>query len=983
MTEEIPIVYEYSNEKGEKIYSEKYYVNLDFNELNYEEISVIINNQCDFGKKEERIFYHMFEPDEEKFLTNLEQFIKYVNKGKPVVMKSCSNYARSIIQQLREEENRYILGKNFDEKESINEQNSKKIIINIDEDYFSSDDKKSNAEKIILQLENNLNADLFTEEFISHEGIKYLISFAYEATGNIKVYALETLNKLLLFQSSIDYIKKRFELIEVLYEILMRSDSKKCSLCILDILIFIISHNKEKVTLFIDISENYAKKSNTKIYSQIIVLLTNNDNVNIKEKVLVFINCLLTFCDSVIYKKVLTQLKEARIDESLEKNIKIKEKEFQEQLEVFQKKTGIIISGSNYELNLYKNQYDEMRKKFEESKTKNEKISKKKLILQDILNEFMVFQNDVNFKKKEEILCYQMTPKGRYNENTEQSIKFDENGILDFSELLKNNKSVLSQEIIEKIEKYYYYKKESQKFKGDTIILEDKQKEETADKNQAQKNNNELGLLEKEKEIEKEKEKEIVKEVNFESKKEELEEKTEKEEKNQVQLLPPIPPPPSPPIGIPLSPGIPPPPTGIPGAPIFGFQSGPQPTKEKIKLKTKVKSLQWTRIILDKNDSTDLIWKSITEPDIDQNEIISLFESKNKKQAPKKKKPIITKKKFLDNKRAQEVEILKKKLPKIDIISTALLEMDEKSLSEDNIEALLDIAIKEEELATYKSMGTDGIWENNEMFLIELNEIPNYKEKLNIWCLILKYEYLLPRLEESFIYMKDACNEIKNDKHFKDLLFTILSLGNFLNSGTINGKAVGFYLDFLPTLCGIKDNFGKSILSFICAQLNKDDPSFEDIKKQFPKLEKASRFSMKETKKKLDEISIKVNTVDELLKKLKQHDTFTTKATTSLERAKKMIKEYQKLEKENREYYHETILFFGYEEKDKDNNKYYDDNESFFKMLLNFFTEVDKYIPKTNVKRIEDHQNRVIGQKVDPKLLHQSLMDELKQNPPN
>ena len=273
-----------------------------------------------------------------------------------------------------------------------------------------------------------------------------------------------------------------------------------------------------------------------------------------------------------------------------------------------------------------------MRKKFEESKTKNEKISKKKLILQDILNEFMVFQNDVNFKKKEEILCYQMTQKGRYNENTEQSIKFDENGILDFSELLKSNKSVLSQEIIEKIEKYYYYKKESQKFKGDTIILEDKQKEETADKNQAQKNNNELGLLEKEKEIEKEKEKEkeIVKEVNFESKKEELEEKTEKEEKNQVQLLPPIPPPPSPPIGIPLSPGIPPPPTGIPGAPIFGFQNGPQPTKEKIKLKTKVKSLQWTRIILDKNDSTDLIWKSITEPDIDQNEIISLFESKNK-----------------------------------------------------------------------------------------------------------------------------------------------------------------------------------------------------------------------------------------------------------------------------------------------------------------------------------------------------------------
>ena len=51
---------------------------------------------------------------------------------------------------------------------------------------------------------------------------------------------------------------------------------------------------------------------------------------------------------------------------------------------VFQNKTGIVISGSNYELNLYKDQYDEVIKKYEEIETKYEKISKKLIILKSI-----------------------------------------------------------------------------------------------------------------------------------------------------------------------------------------------------------------------------------------------------------------------------------------------------------------------------------------------------------------------------------------------------------------------------------------------------------------------------------------------------------------------------------------------------------------------------------------------------------------------
>ena len=301
--------------------------------------------------------------------------------------------------------------------------------------------------------------------------------------------------------------------------------------------------------------------------------------------------------------------------------------------------------------------------------------------------------------------------------------------------------------------------------------------------------------------------------------------------------------------------------------------------------------------------------------------------------------------------------------------------MDEKVLTEDNIDALLLIAITKEEFNMYKSMGADGVWEKNETFLIELNEIPNYKEKLKIWSLISKYEFIIPRLEETFEYMIPACEELRENKHFHQFLGTILSLGNIMNAGTAKGQADGFSLDLLPKLEGLKDSLGNSILTFICSKTHKDDPSFEGFKNKFPQLEKAAGFSMNETKKKLEELNNMVNQVDKLITDLNTQDEFIKKATNSLEGAKEKVKIFKKKEEKNKNFYHETIKFFGYKDKDK----YYEENGLFFKMLLNFFKEVDKQMPKLDVKRVLDYQNRIVGKKVDQNELMRGLMSHLKQ----
>ena len=56
----------------------------------------------------------MFNPEKNIFITDCEQIKEFVAKKKPIVMKSCALFSKQIIKQLREEENRFKLGKNVD-----------------------------------------------------------------------------------------------------------------------------------------------------------------------------------------------------------------------------------------------------------------------------------------------------------------------------------------------------------------------------------------------------------------------------------------------------------------------------------------------------------------------------------------------------------------------------------------------------------------------------------------------------------------------------------------------------------------------------------------------------------------------------------------------------------------------------------------------------------------------------------------------------
>ena len=114
--------------------------------------------------------------------------------------------------------------------------------------------------------------------------------------------------------------------------------------------------------------------------------------------------------------------------------------------------------------------------------------------------------------------------------------------------------------------------------------------------------------------------------------------------------------------------------------------------------------------------------------------------------------------------------------------------------------------------------------------------------------------------------------------------------------------------------------------------------------------------------------------IEGLLKNLPD-DKFKQKSEQNLNSFKEQIEKFDEKDGKNKEAYKKLIKYYGYKETDDICEK----SEVFFKMLLDFFKELDKAMPKLDVKKISSMQNRAIGKKVDQNVLMNDLMSKLKQ----
>ena len=978
----VQIQFEFLNANDEMELSEEFTVKILSQKNQSEDFEtnrIKIINSCDFRTAEERFYYYMFDKTKEIFLTKDTDLTPYLKSNK-IIMQNCKTFAEQICDKLREDALTY----QKMEEEGRSQEDLRKSDAN--------SEKKKEIRRILNYLTNNFEIGLFAEIFIANNGIQYLDKIIQYNTGNIRKYALKGLSKLLDYQSTFDYFDKKKEILSSLYTILVSDNDLKSPIFAIDIMLKIIRTSEEKIMYIIDVAEKYAKKTHTKIYYKLVEYLSEtNKESDLKYYSLWFINMIMNYCHPSKLPRIIIQLRDVGIFEMLEKR-KHLDKNFELQVNMFLEKTQSVLLDSDFEVEIYKKEIEDLKTHCYEIEKRNISFSEENEFYETLVDEFIKYLNFSNCFVTQAGITNDKS-KERNDDKLDIKITVDERGAVDFQKLIEE-KNI--KDFKELLDKFTILDPENNKLK---------QKNKDLGGEGGNIKNDQITELEKKLKEEEDSHSSVVKiKEDLENKVRELEKKfspgKEDSTPSSAGTLSPPPPPPPPPgvLGVPTPPGSipppppppggpggPPPPPPPPGAPLPpgapGFFGAPiaKPTKPKITLKSKVKQLQWQRVLLMPESSKDrpnLIWNNMKELKVDVDEVIFLFGTKKREQQKEEeKKPKIETKKFLDPKRTQEVSIIVTKLPEPEDVNRALITLDQSILNPDQIEGLLKILITKEELNMYKSMGEDGNWDKGEKYLVKINDIPNHQIKLKIWSLTNKFEEKLPGVTESLEHMINACNEIKNNKYFKLILSIILGLGNILNGGSARGQADGFSLDLLNKLPGIKDNLGNSILTWVCSKAHKMDPTFEGFKGQFTELEKAANFSLKETNDSLNALKKIVDQMAQLLKSLTSDDKFKQKSNENYDNFKMKVESFDKKNKKNVETYQSLVKYYGYKEKDN----IYTKNEAFFKMLLEFFKEVNKSMPKLDVKRIMSIQNRQVGKKIDQSAMMNNLMSQLKQ----
>lgn len=300
--------------------------------------------------------------------------------------------------------------------------------------------------------------------------------------------------------------------------------------------------------------------------------------------------------------------------------------------------------------------------------------------------------------------------------------------------------------------------------------------------------------------------------------------------------------------------------------------------------------------------------------------------------------------------------------------------MNDLILNRSQISALYREFVTEDEFAEYESMNEPGTqWEKLEEYMITLYKIQFSKNKLSIWMFTFDHAENFKDLYDNVKNIKGAYTEIKNNATFKLILSYVLTVGNILNGGTPKGQADGFNLDILSKIGSIKDTTNKTLTQYICAQIKKDDESFEGMRKDFTTLGDATKVpfaeiqsGMNKLKKDLKENNANFEKINSL------NDEFCTKCKKLFESYLKEVEELDKSFQEALKNMQEIITFYGYLPTESK----YKNPEEFFILINDLVNEIDRSLPKAEVKKVFKGKHE-IGKKIVEGATNTNNMDAI------
>ena len=341
-------------------------------------------------------------------------------------------------------------------------------------------------------------------------------------------------------------------------------------------------------------------------------------------------------------------------------------------------------------------------------------------------------------------------------------------------------------------------------------------------------------------------------------------------------------PPPPPPPPAPAAPLPPPPPS-------FGVKTNAQSDKSRLlgkKQTVEKRKFQWTKIP-EKIDLSKTIFSNMTKVNINESEIEKFFFIPlNTGNSEKNKTVKISVVKFLESIENIKVSVAMKNLPSISAIQKALETMNNTILTPENVKSLKSIFITKEQLKKFNEVkDPKANWDIPELFLVELNKIPNALAKLRIWEFLNGFYENYNMMIENAQKLQKGIKEFKENSFIKKCISMMLHIGNFLNKGLSQfGNAKGFTIEFLSKITDLRGINQTSAMEFILGKIREEEkekfPFSEKVKTKdlYPNIFAAANIM----KSNLDSTNTSLFSGFEAFKKdlnsLNQEDVFVTKA---------------------------------------------------------------------------------------------------------
>ncbi|XP_046808101.1 uncharacterized protein LOC111681359 isoform X5 [Lucilia cuprina] len=268
------------------------------------------------------------------------------------------------------------------------------------------------------------------------------------------------------------------------------------------------------------------------------------------------------------------------------------------------------------------------------------------------------------------------------------------------------------------------------------------------------------------------------------------------------------------------------------------------------------------------------IWDELPAANVDTQKLEHLFESRAKDLMTKKQQEMNKSKEVivLDHKRSNAINIAMTKLPPPRAIKAAILKMDATVVTREGIDKLLNMLPTDEEkgkIQEAQMANPELPLGSAEQFLLTLASISELAARLRLWAFRLDFDNSEKEIAEPLMDLKQGIEILKNNRTFKCILSTLLSVGIFLNGAPVKG----FQIEYLSKVPEVKDTVHKhSLLHHLCHMVMESGNETTDLYSEIGPITRASKADFNDLAHNLSQLEHECKASWDRLKLIAKHD---------------------------------------------------------------------------------------------------------------